>query len=191
MEHPPAAKENEGGQAATLTSALRGKSRRALPQETHPNATRRSTRANRGQRTAIPYAKEYQSVKAKQATIDDRDDVSEPLVEEVAGELFGFSAMFEHREQPELMACSATSDPDTMYYHQAMREPDSADFVEAVKKEFGAMLENNIFHFIERSKVPKIMTPFPAVWAMKRKRRVKTREIYKWKARLNLDAPSK
>ena len=36
------------------------------------------------------------------------------------------------------------------------------------------------------SKVPPGTKVLPAVWAMKRKRRITTREIYKWKARLNV-----
>jgi hypothetical protein len=74
-----------------------------------------------------------------------------------------------------------------MYFHQAMRQPDSQDFLEAVKKEFNDLLVNGIFHFVPKKSVPEGATLFPAVWAMKRKSRVKTREIYKWKARLNLD----
>ena len=95
--------------------------------------------------------------------------------------------MYQHRSGDTLTAMSATSDPDTMYYHQAMREPDSGNFVDTVKDEFGTLLKNGIFRLVEKSLVPEGMTLFPAVWAMKRKRRVKTQEIYKWKARLNLD----
>jgi len=35
------------------------------------------------------------------------------------------------------MAFKASTDPDTMYYHQAMREPDKDKFQEAIKKECG------------------------------------------------------
>ena len=68
-----------------------------------------------------------------------------------------------------------------------MKEPDSQDFIKAVKREFGDLLNDGVFRFVSRTSVPEHLIPFPAVWAMKRKRRVKTREIYKWKARLNLD----
>ena len=105
----------------------------------------------------------------------------------IPGDIFCFAAMYQHRTPNVMIAMSATSDPDTMYYHEAMREPDAQDFIEAVKKEFTDLLDKGVFTFIERSKVPKGATLFPSVWAMKRKRRVKTREIYKWKARLNLD----
>ena len=105
----------------------------------------------------------------------------------VPGEIFCFAALYQHRTPDVMMAMSAFSDPDTMYYHEAMREPDAQDFIGAVKKEFTDLLEKGVFTFEKRSKVPKGATLFPSVWAMKRKRRVKKREIYKWKARLNLD----
>ena len=105
----------------------------------------------------------------------------------IEGELYSFAAMYAHRNGETLTAESATSDPDTMHFHQAMRQPDLQDFLEAVKKEFNNLLINGIFHFVPKKSVPEGATLFPAVWAMKRKQRVKTREIYKWKARLNLD----
>jgi hypothetical protein len=58
----------------------------------------------------------------------------------VPGEVFSFAAMFEHRQHDhdpeEMQVMSDTGDPDTMYYHQAMREPDSGEFLRAVKEEF-------------------------------------------------------
>ena len=35
--------------------------------------------------------------------------------------------------------------------------------------------------------MPEGVTILPSVWAMKRKRKIATREVYKWKARLNVD----
>jgi Reverse transcriptase (RNA-dependent DNA polymerase) len=107
----------------------------------------------------------------------------------VPGEGFSFAAMFEHRQHDpeEMQVMSATGDPDTLYYHQAMREPDSGEFLRAVKEEFQGMLTNQVLLFIERARVPTGTVIFPLVWAMKRKRQVKTREVYKWKARLAFD----
>mgnify|MGYP006144094731 FL=1 len=68
-----------------------------------------------------------------------------------------------------------------------MRQPDAKDFLKAVHEEFAGMLSNQILSFIELTRVPPGTTVFPAVWAMKRKRRVKSREVYKWKARLAFD----
>jgi hypothetical protein len=86
-----------------------------------------------------------------------------------------------------MQVMSATGDPDNMYYHQAMREPDSGEFLRAVKEEFRSMLTNQVLLFIKLARVPTGTVIFPSVWAMKQKRRAKTREVYKWKARLAFD----
>jgi hypothetical protein len=78
----------------------------------------------------------------------------------------------------------AASDPDTMYFHQAMQQDDATEFFNAVGKEFQSRDRNNPRL---SSSNPTGMRLFSAVWSMKRKRRVTTREVYKHKARLNLD----
>jgi hypothetical protein len=40
---------------------------------------------------------------------------------------------------------------------------------------------------VSRKDLPKGATVLTSVWAMKRKRRISSREIYKWKARINID----
>lgn len=79
------------------------------------------------------------------------------------------------------------SDPDTMWYHEAMQQDDRKQFIQAAQKEVEDQTNNGNWIIVHRSKVPEGATVLPAVWAMKRKRRIKTREVYKWKARLNLD----
>jgi Reverse transcriptase (RNA-dependent DNA polymerase) len=107
----------------------------------------------------------------------------------VPGKIFSFGAMHEHCDsQPQVLeVLSATGDPDTMYYHQAMRQLDAKDFLKAVQEEFAGMLSNQISSFTELTRVPPETVVFLAVWAMKRKQQVKTREVYKWKARLAFD----
>ena len=78
------------------------------------------------------------------------------------------------------------SDPDTMYLHEAMREPDAQQFREAMRKELKDHTERKHWKLRKRSEVPEGVKILPAVWAMKRKRKIATREVYKWKARLNL-----
>ena len=80
----------------------------------------------------------------------------------------------------------ATSDPDTMYWHQAMKQPDADKFLQAAAKEFNSHHENNHWTMIERDQVPKGCNVLPSVWAMKRKRDIATQAIKKYKARLNL-----
>lgn len=49
--------------------------------------------------------------------------------------------------------------------------------------------ENGNWEIIPLRKFPQGTSVLPAVWALKRKRRILTREVDKWKARLNLDGP--
>ena len=88
-------------------------------------------------------------------------------------------------EQHPLLAYAASADPDTMYMHQAMREPDRQEFIKAMAKEVETRANN--WTITHKSQVPEGATVLPAVWAMKRKRRIATNEVYKWKARLNID----
>jgi hypothetical protein len=63
---------------------------------------------------------------------------------------------------------------DVMYLHQALHQPDSKEFVEAVIKEVNGHVDNNHWKLI------------PSVWAMQRKRDLTTGKVTKHKARLNL-----
>jgi hypothetical protein len=83
------------------------------------------------------------------------------------------------------IAFSSTSDPDTMYWHQASQQADSSQFLKAAVKEVKSHVDEGHFELLTRSELPKGTKVLGAVWSMKRKRRILTREIYKWKARLN------
>ena len=85
-----------------------------------------------------------------------------------------------------LMAMAATADPDTLYWHEAMKEPDSEKFKEAMQKEIDDHLQAGNMKLVSRSSIPEGVKTLPAVWSMKRKRRIATGEIYKYKSRLNL-----
>ncbi|KAG7363236.1 reverse transcriptase RNA-dependent DNA polymerase [Nitzschia inconspicua] len=90
------------------------------------------------------------------------------------------------RELEDPIVFAASTSPDIMYRHEAMQEPDAPQFREAMVKEVIDHLKNRHFVVIPRSQVPKDEETLPAVWAMRRKRRIDTREVYKWKARLNI-----
>jgi len=81
----------------------------------------------------------------------------------------------------------ATSDPDTLYHHQAMKQPDADKFRVAMAKEWEDQRRNDNFEIRKKSEVPKGTTILPSVWQMRRKREVSTGKIKKYKARLNLD----
>lgn len=112
----------------------------------------------------------------------------------IPGEIFSYQALFPKSEEEcieglehPLMAYKAHADPDTMYLHQALKEDDAVEFIKAMLKEVNDQMENGNFEIIKRSKVPFGVMILRAVWQMKRKRDIKTREVKKYKARLNLD----
>jgi len=125
----------------------------------------------------------------------------------VPGELYCFEAMFPRDDSEDMMdpfleykmaesdkpgislygMKAVKSDPDTMYYHQAMREPDKDEFKKAMVKEVTSQIEEGIYSIIEASELPEGAKVYPAVWQMKRKRHIETQEIKKHKARCNLD----
>jgi Reverse transcriptase (RNA-dependent DNA polymerase)/GAG-pre-integrase domain len=84
------------------------------------------------------------------------------------------------------VAYAASSDPDVMYLHEAMKQPDREEFVRAMSKEIKSHTENENWIIMERAKVPQDQDILPAIWAMRRKRRIDTQEVYKWKARINI-----
>ncbi len=90
------------------------------------------------------------------------------------------------QEHP-MMAYAASSDPDVMYLHEAMQQPDREEFKKAMTKEVKDQEARNNWEVVRREHVPTTATILPAVWAMRRKRRINTQEVYKWKARLNID----
>lgn len=108
----------------------------------------------------------------------------------IPGELLCYEAMYPHDEDPmlkdPLLAFKAVADPDTMYMHQAMKQPDKGEFVKAMLKEIQDQ-QGVIWTITHKDDVPEEATILPAVWQMKRKRDIKTREIKKHKARLNID----
>ena len=108
---------------------------------------------------------------------------------DVPFELFALQAMFPNEvEDPiDIFALKASNDPDTMYHHEAMKEPDAKRFMEAMEKEVTDQIDDGVLELIRISDLPKNARLLPAVWQMKRKRDIKTREILKWKARMNID----
>ena len=73
-----------------------------------------------------------------------------------------------------------------MYYHEAMAAPDADKFKAAADAEIDSHFKRKHWRLVKRSDIPIGMTVIPTVWAMRRKRRILTGEIYKHKARLNV-----
>jgi hypothetical protein len=75
---------------------------------------------------------------------------------------------------------------DVMDLHQALHQPDSKEFVEAVIKEVSGHVDNNHWKLIPHTEVPEGMEVVPSVWAMQCKWDLTTGKVTKHKARLNL-----
>jgi hypothetical protein len=84
------------------------------------------------------------------------------------------------------IAFAASSNPNTMYLHKALRAPDREEFIKAMKQEVQDHEERGHWELIPKSKVPEGTIILPSIWSMKRKRRITTNKVYKWKARLNV-----
>jgi hypothetical protein len=85
------------------------------------------------------------------------------------------------------LAFGATSDPDVLYYHEAMAAHDSHQFRVAMDDEINNQTKNGNWTIVHRSDLTPDTRVLPSVWAMRRKRKVLDGTIYKWKARLNID----
>ena len=89
--------------------------------------------------------------------------------------------------ETDLLAFKASTDPDTMYHHQAMREPDRNKFLKAMQDECTAHYKEGTYKLIKKADMPSGVPLLSSVWQMKRKRKPSTGEISKYKARLNVN----
>jgi hypothetical protein len=128
----------------------------------HPETTRRSLR-----RSAPP----PRLIETAYAVLDDTETVEDYETQNAAEDPIAFAAN--------------RSDPDTMHYGQAMRADDAQEFKQAMLVEVNAHTSKGHWELWEKADVPAEQGILPSVWAFKRKRRIDTREIYKYKARIN------
>jgi hypothetical protein len=85
------------------------------------------------------------------------------------------------------LALAASTDPDEMYYHQILWDPDKHQLIDAVPKEIQGHNDNDNWELVPRSSVPAHIKIHPTVWARRRKRNLTDGTVYKWKARINVD----
>ena len=83
-----------------------------------------------------------------------------------------------------------TSKPGTMYLHKAMRVPDQAEFLKAMRKEKTIRRETETIPKVPRSCVPKDHNILPTTWQMKCNHTIKPRQVKKWKMQLNINGSS-
>ena len=84
------------------------------------------------------------------------------------------------------IAFAASSNPDILYWDQAMKAHDRDKFIKAVGVELDGHEKMGNYEPIPLSEIPKGAKLIDMVWSMCRKRRINTQEVYKWKARLNV-----
>ena len=84
------------------------------------------------------------------------------------------------------IAFAASSNPDILYWDQAMKAHDRDKFIEAVGVELDGHEKMGNYEPIPLTEIPKDAKLIDMVWSMRRKRRINTQEVYKWKARLNV-----
>ena len=85
----------------------------------------------------------------------------------IAGELLNYTqANDEGRDlQGYPIECfKAMSDPETLYYHQAIKDPDHNNFKDAMVKEVTDWKSNDNYDAVPTSEIPFIATIIPSVW---------------------------
>eukprot|EP00957_Ditylum_brightwellii_P116119 8857695-Ditylum_brightwellii.AAC.2 len=58
-------------------------------------------------------------------------------------------------EIDDLMAFATNHNPDTMYFHQPVKQPDAPQFIEAIVKEVNGHIERGHWQLIPIEDVPK------------------------------------
>ena len=162
-------------------SHLKKLTRSRFTRENTPSKLRRSKRiqelnkrkrneSNRSDSTALSFAAQ-----------SDTDLRTHELFTEAAREQFDLQD-----QQLDPVAFATSADPDVMHLHQALGEPDRDKFIEAMDKEVQDHVKRGHWKIIHREEVPTDQRILDAVWSMRRKRRIATREVYRWKARLTV-----
>ena len=104
----------------------------------------------------------------------------------VPWEVFHDDGYIIQEEMDSPIAFVASTNPDIMYLDEALKQPDRKEFQKAMIDEVKSHTDNDHWKIVSRASVPPGTPILPAVWAMRRKQRIATQEVYKWKARLNL-----
>ena len=73
-----------------------------------------------------------------------------------------------------------------MYFDQAMKEHDQKEFLNVAIREANSLCQIKSWKLLPYKEVSRGQPILDLVWAMKRKHDIDTRQVYKWKARLNV-----
>ena len=86
----------------------------------------------------------------------------------------------------DLIAFAALANPDVLYIHEAIKAPDRDKFIDTMGTELKGHEDMGNFMPVPLQHVPIGTNLIDMVWSMHRKQHIKTHEIYKWKACLNV-----
>ena len=68
------------------------------------------------------------------------------------------------------IAFAASSNPDILYHHEAMKQPDRLKFLDAMMvQELNAHIDNKNWELVDKLSIPKGVKVLDAVWALRRK----------------------
>ena len=81
---------------------------------------------------------------------------------------------------------AATDNPNILYWDQAKKAHDRDKIIEAVGAELDGHEKMSNYEPVPLNQVTRGTKLIDMVWSMQRKQRIKTQEVYKWKARLNV-----
>ena len=86
----------------------------------------------------------------------------------------------------EPMVYAASVNPDIMYLHEAMKAPDQDQFKKDMDKELQDHIACRLGSSPQKPSTKRDKRVLDMVWAMRCKRHIDTREVYKWKVWLNV-----
>jgi hypothetical protein len=132
----PGVQVNEGGWQASQTPLPDSEGE----QGQEPQTLRRSPRLNK-----IPDNKpQDRTSKVLEVWYDLEAKLEDKIPYHVAYEAIKEWTDIDDGEQHPMLAYAASADPDTTYYHEAMREPDRPEFIKAMVKEVQSHTENGV-----------------------------------------------
>jgi hypothetical protein len=75
---------------------------------------------------------------------------------------------------------------DIMYLNQALKQPDSHQFIEAIIKEVNGHVDRDHWALVKKANLPENVEVLPSVWSVRCKCNLTTGAMSKHKARLNI-----
>ena len=131
----------------------------AKPTQGTPHITSNKERSDFGHKPPTKTKSGRHSQPANRLIEAMMSEISQNTSHDVEGEIFCLKCIYPHEhntlENDNFMAYKATSDPDTLYLHQAMKELDKHNFIKAMEKEMEDQMKNGNFTKNLRSKVQK------------------------------------